>query len=79
MCGQESLLYGLREKQTVSTSLVSQRAEGGITCSPCWQQWTLDAATLKDKMKIQNQKDVLKEKAHLPSGRCTYLFQCALE
>jgi len=33
----------------------------------------------KDKMKTQNQKYILKEKAYLPSGRCTYLFQYAVE
>lgn len=63
----------------VSASLVSQGVGGGIIHSPCWQQWTLDTATLKDKMKIQKQKCILKEKAHLPSGRCTYLFQYAAE
>lgn len=80
MCGLESLLYGLREKETVSTSLFSQGVEGGIIHSLCWQQqWMLGTATLKDKMKIQNQKYILKEKSHLPSGRCTYLFQYAVE
>lgn len=79
MCGLESLLYGLREKEIVSTSLFSQGVEGSIIHSLCWQQqWMLGTATLKDKMKIQNQKYILKEKItltfwqmHLPLSVCS--------